>query len=167
MKANEVRAYAELIGIFAILISLLLVGYEIRQTRLAIMGQTMIARAQLSGDADQVIRESDFLTAIYVKYDREGMDALTQVERDTLATDLIAAKYRFDAYFYQYELGLLAEDFYKYDFLPNIAYFRPHWEEFGLLSDETTRPSFKKVIETAPSVSAWPSENWSADDPDD
>ncbi len=64
MKAGEVRAYAELIGILAILVSLALVGYEIRQTRLAIMGQTMIARAQLSGDSDQVYRESDFLTSI-------------------------------------------------------------------------------------------------------
>lgn len=165
MKAGEVRAYAELIGIFAILVSLLLVGYEIRQTRLAIMGQTMIARAQLSGEADQAIRESDYLSSIYVKYDQNGMDALTQLERDTLATDLIAAKYRFDAYYYQYELGLLADDFYKYDLLPNIAYFRPHWEEFGLLSDDTTRPTFKKVIESAPGASAWPSENWRKSEP--
>ena len=159
MKAEGVRANAELIGIFAILASLLLVEYEIRQTRLAIMGQTMIARAQLSGDADQVFRESDFLTAIYIKYQENGMDALTKVERDTIATDLIATKYRYDVYYYQYELGLLAEDFYKYDFLPNIAYFRPYWEAFGLLGDETTRPSFKKIIETAPDASIWPFEN--------
>ncbi len=160
MKASEVRAYVELVGILAILVSLLMVGYEIRQTRLAIMGQTMIARAQLSGDADQVMRESSFLTEIFVKYDKDGMDSLTQVERDTLATDLLAAKYRFDAYFYQYELGLLEEDFYKYDFLPNIAYFRPYWWDFGLLSEQTTRPTFKEVIESAPDISAWPSENW-------
>ena len=160
MKSSDVRAYAELAGIVAILVSLILVGYEIRQTRLAIMGQTMIARAQLSGDSDQVYRESSFLTSIYVKYETSGMESLTRIERDTLATELNAAKYRFDAYFYQYELGLLPEDFYKYDILPNLAYMRPYWKDFGLLSDQTTRPTFKEAIETAPDVSAWPADNW-------
>ena len=165
MKAGEVRAYAELIGILAILVSLALVGYEIRQTRLAIMGQTMIARAQLSGDSDQVYRESDFLTSIYLKYELEGLDSLTLVERETLATELNAAKYRFDAYFYQYELGLLPEDYYKYDILPNLASMRPFWEDFGLLSDETTRPTFKKAIETAPDITAWPADHWRQSEP--
>ena len=155
MKKASVRDYAEFFGIAALIASIVMLAYEIRLTRLAMMGQTILTRADISNSADQALRETDYLASIYVKLANNGVESLSQVERESLMTDLYAAKTRFSAYHYQYELGLMDEEFYRYDFLPNISWYRPLWDELGVLDDATTRPSFKKVVESVPDFGTW------------
>jgi hypothetical protein len=147
---DKLRNYAEVIGIFAIVVSLLLLGFEVRQTRLAIMGATALTRAQMSLDADLAFIHSDHLAPALVKWSSEGFGALSRVEKERVTTDYLAAKSRYDAYYYQYELGLLDEEYYRYNLLPNISFFKPGWEEFDMLNEATTRPSFKAMVESAP-----------------
>lgn len=90
-----------------------------------------------------------------MKVASNGVESLTKVEKESLLTDLYAAKTRFSAYYYQYELGLMDEEFYQYDFLPNISWYKPLWDELGVLDDATTRPSFKLVVESVKDYGTW------------
>ena len=155
MEKRSAREYAEIISIAALILSIVLLAFEIRQARLAMMGQTILTRADISNNADQALRETDYLASIYVKVANDGVESLSQVEMESLTTDLYAAKTRFSAYYYQYELGLMDEEFYRYDFLPNISWYKPLWDELGVLDDATTRPSFKLVVESVPDFGTW------------
>ena len=112
------------------------------------MGNTALVRAELSLQADMTYVDSDHLAPALIKYYSEGIEALDDVEKDRVMTHFFVAKSRYDAFFYQYELGLLDDDYYRFNFLPSIRYFKPMWEEFDLLADHNTRPSFKAVIES-------------------
>lgn len=155
MKKLSIREVAEIIGIATLVVSIVLLAYEIRQTRLAMMGQTILTRAEISNSADQALRETDYLASIYVKVASGGFEALTPVELESVWADLEAAKTRFSAYYYQYELGLMDEEFYQYDFLPNISWYKPLWDELGVLDGATTRPSFKLVVESVQDYGTW------------
>ena len=91
---------------------------------------------------------SEYLSEIEVKFLTHGIGALTPVERESFANTAHAAKLRMDAYFRQYELGLLDDDFYNYYFLPTLAFWRPRWIQLDMVSASTTRPSFKRLIDS-------------------
>ena len=155
MNKGNMREYVEIIGIAAVIVSIVLLTYEIRQTRQAIMGQTILTRVDISTNSDQALRESGYLARIYTKVQEEGVDSLTSVERESLTADLYAAKTRFSGYYYQYELGLMDEDFYQYDFLPNISYYKPLWIQLDVLAEENTRPSFREVVHSVRDYGDW------------
>jgi hypothetical protein len=72
VQNNVIRGYAEFIGILPIVVSLLLLGYEIRQTRLAIIGETALARAMMSTEADLIFADSEFIAPAYIKLAAKG-----------------------------------------------------------------------------------------------
>ena len=146
MTSRNWREYGELFALSALVASLVLVGFEIRQTRLAIIAEANIARTTLGSDAGLAYADSQYLPPIDAKYAAEGLDALTPEERIRIEADAFAAKVRYDAYLFQYELGLLNEEFYKYYFFPGIRSWKRRWEELGMLSDANTRPSFKAAV---------------------
>ena len=81
MKSESWKDVAELVGIGAIVASLVLLAYEIRETRIAIVGETYLSRAELSSESMLAIALSDDIPEILQKYDEEGLESLTIVER--------------------------------------------------------------------------------------
>ena len=118
MATKDWRDYFELVGLFAIVASIVLLAFEIHQTRLAIRGEAFLSRAVVGVEADMNTANSPYLPAIEIKYLTEGLDALSPVERERFLWAASAGKTRMDAYFYQYELGLLDEEFYEFSFSP-------------------------------------------------
>ena len=146
MASKNWREYGEIVALFAVVASLVLVGFEIRQTRLAIIAEANLTRTTLGSDAGVAYADSQYLPRIDAKYAAGGLDALTSEERIRIEADALAAKSRYDAYLFQYELGLLDEEFYEYYFVPGIRSWKQRWEELELLSDGNTRPSFKVLV---------------------
>ena len=159
MPTRSWKDYAELVGLFALVVSIVLLTFEIQQTRLAIKGEAFLARAAIGAESDIDIAASDYLPAIEVKYVAEELESLTPEERERFVLVANAAKTRHDAYFYQYELGLLEEDFYQYFLLPGISYYKKRWIELGMVREGDTRPSVKAVIDQSPDVSFWDQNN--------
>ena len=146
MDRTNWRSYLEILGLFGVVVSIILLGYEIRQTRLVIVGETYLARAALSADASLSFSESDYLPEIWGEYENGGLDALTSDQRRRFFGYAAATKTRMDAYYLQYEIGLMDDEWYRYRFIPSAKSWRKRWEEMGLLSSDNTRPSFKAAV---------------------
>ena len=130
-------------------LSIVLLGLEIRQTRLAIIGETFMARSILVSEADTSLANSDYLPSIEFKYSGGGLEALTPEERIRWGADANAAKVRFDGLLFQYENGLLNEDYYQYTLLPALRFWIPRWEDLDMLKKSRTRPGFRSAIAQA------------------
>ena len=150
MTSKGWQGYAELVGMFGIIASLILLGYEIRQTRTAIVGETYLSRAILSSESDMAVAHSDYLPNVLVKYKEQGLESLSAEEFLRLGAFAAAAKTRIDAYLLQYEYGLLDEEWYQYRFEPGIRHWRPIWQELGTTDAESTRPGFLAAVEAVP-----------------
>ena len=150
MKSANWKDIVEIIGIGAIVASLMLLAYEIRQTRIAIMGETYLTRAETSSDWHLTLATSDVIPGVLQNYRQGGLESLTPEEQTQLRAVAIAAKTRIDAYYYQYELGLLGEEWYRYRFVPSIRQWRDTWEEIGALSETNTRPGFLAAVRAMP-----------------
>ncbi len=159
MPTKSWKGYAEIAGLFALVASIVLLTFEIQQTRLAIRGEAFLTRAAIGADSDIEIANSDYLPAIEVKYITQGLAFLTPEERERFMLVANAAKTRYDAYFYQYELGLLDDDFYEHFLLPGITYYKKRWVELGMVQEGDTRPSFKALIDQSSDVSFWDQRN--------
>ena len=146
MDGTSWRSYVEIVGLFGVVVSLVLLGYEIRQTRLAIVGETYLTRAALSAEASLDFSDSDHLPEILERYESDGYEALTPTQRRRFASFASAAKSRMDAYYLQYEIGLLDDEWYLYRFTPSAKTWRERWEAMDLLSRDNTRPSFRAAI---------------------
>ena len=155
MATKDWRDYFELVGLFAIVASIVLLAFEIHQTRLAIRGEAFLSRAVIGVEADMNTANSPYLPAIEIKYLTDGLDALSPVERERFLLAAVAAKTRMDAYFYQYELGLLDEEFYEFFLLPNITFYKKRWVELSMVNAGDTRPSFKALIDKSSDVPFW------------
>jgi len=139
------RENLELIGLFAVVISIVLLAIETRQTRLAIIGEAYLSRAAIGAESDMDFANSEFLPGIEIKYLSEGYDALTPEERERFAWATNASVTRFDAYLYQYELGLLDDGFMENFIIPNVRFYKQRWIDTGNL--ETARPALKELVE--------------------
>ncbi len=128
----------------------MLLAYEIRQTRIAIMGETYLSRAETSSDWQLTMATSDVIPEILEKYRQGGIESLTPGEGARFIAVANAAKTRMDSYYYQYELGLLGDDWYRYRFVPSVRRWRDAWNEIGALSEANTRPEFLSAIEAVP-----------------
>ncbi len=146
MATGKLREYGELLGLFAVVLSIVLLGYEVRQTRTAILGATYLDRAIDSAEGDRAYIESDHMFRVDFKVVEEGWDALTPAEQHRHLVDLGQKKTLLDAYFYQYELGLLDEEYFQYILQPVLKSMKDVWERANLLEDENTRPSFKAAV---------------------
>lgn len=124
----------------------MLLAYEIRQTRIAIMGETYLTRAETSSDWHLTLATSDVIPEILQNYRQNGLESLTPDERARFIAVANAAKTRMDAYYYQYELGLLGDEWYRYRFVPSVRRWRDAWEEIGALSEANTRPRFLSAV---------------------
>jgi hypothetical protein len=153
MALKDWREYAELVGIFGIIASLILLGYEVRQTRTAIVGETYLSRAILSSEADLSLAHSDHLPNVVLKHREQGLASLSAEERFRLSALANAAKTRMDAYYLQYEYGLLDEEWYQYRFAPSARYWKPIWRDLGTMDTDTTRPSFQAAVAAVPESS--------------
>lgn len=67
MAVNNWRDNAELVGLFAIVLSIVLLGVEVRQTRLAIVGETYLARTVMVNDYEWEYANSEYLPQIDLK----------------------------------------------------------------------------------------------------
>ena len=150
MDTKSLRENAELVGLLALIVSVILLAYEVRQTRIAIVGESYVSRAILSSDTSIAYADSDYFAEIDVIYRDQGLDGLSAVQLVRARNLAYAAKTRLDAYHFQYELGLVGDDWYKYRFVQAATDWKPLWEHFDLLSPKTTRPSFLEAVESIP-----------------
>ena len=79
MKKTDLKGIAELVGIAAIVASLVFVGLEIRQTQSALMASTYQARAFDAMTAQRGLADSEYIGPIFAKIDIDNHQSLQEL----------------------------------------------------------------------------------------
>ena len=146
--------FGEFFGAIVVVATLVYLAIQVRQNTGATKAQIYQARSDSSQQWQLVVAASEELSEIFVKIS-EGLrvnaaelDRLTVVERQRFLLLQGALLMRFDNMFYQYQSGLLDEEFYEHSLKPAVRTYAPIWKELGLSGwGLAERPSFANEVE--------------------
>ena len=132
-----------------VIAGLFFVALEVRQTRDAVMGATYMARASAQEDWGKWVAESEHILHSAMRWGEADFRTLSEEDQFRLYNALEAAFLNLDGVFYQYELGLMPEDYYRTTFAGLMKVWVPRWKESGFLEHGwmIPRPSFQAEIE--------------------
>jgi hypothetical protein len=149
MKKTSWKDIAELIGILAIVASLVSVAFQLRQTQLALIASTYQARAFDAIAEGHHIADSEYLLPILVKTNHgENFDAvasLSEDDRTRLFHFLRARMIDWDNEHYQYQSGFLDAGFFEVTTKAQVRMWAPRWRAIGLTEG---RGDFKEFVDS-------------------
>lgn len=142
------RETAELIGILAIIASLIALVMELRQTQSALSAQTYQARAIDAIGELLFIADSEYLapilTATNFGADYEAVANLDAGDRLRLSQYLHARMIDWDNEHYQYQNGYMDADFFEATTTQSVKKWAPVWRAIGLTEG---RDEFRKYVD--------------------
>ncbi len=147
MKRTNWKDIAELIGIAAIVASLVFVGLELRQTQSALIASTYQARAFEAMSSSRDLADSEYIGPILATIDIEdeqSLDSLSSEEIWRLRQYYVSRMVDLDNEFYQYQNGYLDEEFFEGQFKRSVARNAKGWRALGI---GELRPDFTKVVD--------------------
>jgi hypothetical protein len=137
----------EFLGAIAVFITLIYLAIQVRHGREAVAANTKsleenrrLALAQVyQGRSNQVQQicmlraQSDRWPELIVKAQDDGFQALSRTEQARWSQFLAAESAQLDNVHYQYQLGLLDDDFYEHTFKPVVKGAAPLWVDADAL----------------------------------
>ena len=148
METEKWRFYAEMIGIIAVVASLIALIAELRQTQSAVQAATYQARAFDAIQLNHELQDSEYilplLTAVNVR-DPEQVSALSDIDRARLVVFFNGRRVDADNEYYQYQFGYLDEEHFEHGLKPFIRRNAPNWRALGVPEG---RPSFTAFVDT-------------------
>ena len=165
MSIIELGALGEFLGSIGVIATLIYLAAQIRQnTRTSEQGQRIAmaqayqSRAALIEDAQRQLADSPYLPEIRVKVNESGIGSLSAEELERFRAWNQAGRVRLDNIHYQYEQGLIDDEYYNNSFKNVIRRAAPIWRELGVWSQQegsradrsdapVVRPTFGAAIE--------------------
>ena len=149
MNAEKLNSWLGVLANFGVLVGIVFLALEVRQTRDAVMGATYLARASAQEEWGKWIADSDHIVQATLRYAEGEFSALSAEDQARLRSAVEAAFHRMDGIFYQYELGLLTDEYYETTFSRLMSVWVPRWKDTGFLDRGwiVPRPSFRAEIE--------------------
>ena len=138
MTATKVRDWLEIVGMFAVVASLIFVGLEMRQSHEIALSQAYQSRTAAAVEWNTAFAGNELALSAYIKAN-EGSDDISPMEREALRRTLLAVLFLFDNAYYQYQQGYVSEEFW----LSTRASMK------NLLSHPTANAVFLKRLRTA------------------
>ena len=149
----------EFVGAIAVVATLVYLAIQVRHSKEAMeantrsvdesrnlaLAQTYQARAAVAEEAFRAQANSAYLPSIILKYGEGGRDALTPEEQYRLSRMHAGLRTRLDNLYYQYQMGLLDEQYYEASVVNVIRINAPTWADIGLSG--ARRPPFRAEIE--------------------
>ena len=146
--------YGEFIGAIAVVATLFYLAVQVRHTKEATEANTKaLEESQKIARTDSYLRRADVmersmvqsalseeLADILLKTRRGTIDQLTELERLRLEMWERARMIRVESQFYQWQQGLLDDEYYEYQFKFVVRAVGPLWEALGLSFE---RPSLR------------------------
>ena len=135
MKQTNWKDIAELIGIAAIVASLVFVGLELRQTQSALIASTYQARAFDAMSSSRDLADSEYIGPILATIDIEdeqSLDSLSSEEIWRLRQYYVSRMIDLDNEFYQYQNGYLDEEFFEGQFKCSVVRNAKGWRALGI-----------------------------------
>ena len=149
MNSEKLSSWLGVLANFGVLVGILFLAIEVRQTRDAVMGATYLARASAQEDWGKWVADSDHVVFATMRWADSEFSALSPEDQARLLPTVEAAFHRMDGIYYQYELGLLPEEYYETTFSRLMEVWVPRWKESGFLDRRwvVPRPSFQADID--------------------
>jgi hypothetical protein len=158
MTLMELGALGEFVGAIAVVITLVYLAVQIRQSNQAMRENRRLALAQtyqMRADAlqEMLVRasESEHIAPIISKLTGLGypenvasLDQLTPIERGRFRLWQIAQQTHWDNLFFQYQQGYLDEEYFRDSFLVRVQRLAPIWAALGVGG---SRRSFEAELE--------------------
>lgn len=139
---------AELIGMLAIVASLIALVMELRQTQSALSAQTYQARAIDAIGELLYIADSEYLAPILTTTnygaDHEAVANLSAGDHLRLLNYLRARMIDWDNEHYQYQSGFMDADFFEATTTKSVKKWAPVWRAIGLTEG---REGFRKYVD--------------------
>jgi hypothetical protein len=150
MKKIDLGQTISVIANVGVVVGLILVALELRQTRDAVLGATYQNRSMINMEWSKWVAESDYVAPMIQQTRAGGPESLTPDQEQRSQSTMLASIHRLDGFFYQYELGLLGTDYYESVFKAEMRAWVPRWRETGMLEQPWTgymRPSFRQEVQ--------------------
>lgn len=148
MKWTNLRDAAEIIGIVAIVASLLFVGLQMRQSHEIALAEIYQARTAAVMEWNHTLATSELALSAFEKSASGRLDELMPLERRASTAMIQSALYAYENSYYQFTLGYLPEEHWtriRTAIKTNMQ--DPVWREQMLASAWFLRPSFKQILD--------------------
>lgn len=113
MNQAKLRDWLEIVGIFAVVASLIFVGLEMRQAQEISMSQAYQARTATAAEWNLAFSANPSALSAFRKASEGDEDEIAAHEYDALYRTLASLYYLYDNAHYQYQAGFVSEDFWE------------------------------------------------------
>ncbi len=147
MKTTNWKDVADTVGIAAILVSLIIIVIELRQTQSALIASTYQARALDAVRVEGAKADSEVLGPLLARVDLddpESLATLNELERFRLRSYFLSRLIDLDNEYYQYQKGFLDDEYFESMFRDQLKLDARAWRSIGLME---RRPSFKQLVD--------------------
>jgi hypothetical protein len=148
LKTTNWKDITELIGIAAIVASLLFVGLQMKQSHEIVLAEIYQARTATVMDWNHTLATSDLALSAFEKSATGQFDEINPMERRATSAMIMSALYAYENSHYQHTLGFVSQEHWDRA-RSTLALFMqdPIWREQILANTGILRPSFRQVIE--------------------
>ncbi len=147
METTKWTEFAETVGIAAILVSLIIIVMELRQTQSALIASTYQSRALDAVRVEGAKADSEVLGPLLARVDLddpESLARLNELERFRLRSYFVSRLIDLDNEHYQYQKGFLDDEYFESMFRDQLKRDARAWRSIGLTE---RRPSFKQFVD--------------------
>lgn len=148
MDSSKLNDWMQVIGIFAVVASLIFVGLQMRQAQEISMSDAYQVRAAATVEWTSAFAANAAALSAYRKATEGAVDAITPEESDALRYTMLGVFYLFDNAHYQYQSGFLSDDFWIM-IEQNIRTYMDNpvaREIFLEKTERAVRPEFRDVL---------------------
>ena len=146
MDSGKLNDWMQVIGIFAVVGSLVFVGLQMKQTQEIALASAYQDRATSSIERIVARASSPEYTSAMAKLDRGDYDSISPEERVSLAEFLRAYLVMVENHHYQYQSGFLPEDHWLRNVIEMKCVFSIPFNR-GLINGWQFRASFQSVLD--------------------
>jgi len=113
MDSTKLNDWMQVVGIFAVVASLIFVGLQMRQTQKISLSQAYQSRTAAAAEWNSALAANPKALSAYRKSASGVSDDITTEEYDALRRSLIGVIYLYDNAHYQYQQGFVSEGFWE------------------------------------------------------
>lgn len=112
MNSTKVKDWLEVIGIFAVVASLIFVGLQMRQTHRISLSQAYQSRTSAAAEWNSALAANPAALSAMRKAANGAENDISAEEYDALRQSLFGVIYLYDNAHYQYQQGFVSEEFW-------------------------------------------------------
>ena len=148
MDSSKLNDWMQVIGIFALVASLIFVGLQMKQAHEIALSQAYQARASSVAEAVMTMASNEHVMSAFNKGFAGQDDSITDTEQSAGFWSLHAVMLLYENAYYQYELGFLPENHWlrHRESIKTMMKINSFWRSTIRLLSPGLRPSFAKVM---------------------